>query len=131
MSERNYELEAAVAKHIYGHETEMLDVGFGLTLYLVNRVKRGEPVSIIGGRWERARDVSGEIVEFFIRQCPAWSLQIRDAWELIETIMRGSDDTLRSNFFRGVNWQQLAFCRAHEAAMVICQAAVEATRHDA
>jgi hypothetical protein len=81
---RNHEIETNIAKLVYRHETELLDTGFGLTLYLVD--KKGEQTGqfcLLGGGWQEARNKEGVIEKRWIRVCPAWTINLLDAWDLL------------------------------------------------
>jgi len=77
--ERDYLLEAKIAKQVYNRETEWLDTGAGLALYIMANELEDEQDSLLEGRME-----NGELVQRNGRLCPAWSTNMLDVWELVQ-----------------------------------------------
>lgn len=78
-------IQAEITKLVYGHETELLDTGFGFSLCLVDR--HGEQTGhfcLIGGSWKDARHEDGSIRKRYLRYCPCWTVNLHDVWELLQ-----------------------------------------------
>lgn len=86
------ELDEQCAKAL-GYDTLWADGGFGETLYLhdTGAVRESPNVTsncrLLGASWERLR-IDGEIVERFVRYCPAFSERLEDAKILEDEIER-------------------------------------------
>ncbi len=77
--QRDYRLEAKIAKQVYGRQTEWLDTGMGFTLYMTVDEVEDKNDTLLEARVE-----SGERVQRYGRLCPAWSTNILDVWELVQ-----------------------------------------------
>lgn len=79
---RELSLEALIAKLVYGHDTEILKTCevFSPSLHLI--AQDGE--KILGGEFQKARTQSGEMVNLHCRPCPAWTINLLEAWKLLQ-----------------------------------------------
>ena len=127
---RDNELEALIAEHIYHRDAEIIDIGYGFTLHFVSR--NAVPgfvayVSFTGGSFEKARRLNGDVVDIYCRYCPAWSVSIEAAWELMEYLNRPESDINWVTFRDALRKRGLSLgLPQHVAARNICEAALEA-----
>ena len=118
---RDTTLEAKIAQLVYGHHAKMVDVGFGLTLELIDKNAHTGTIRLIGGSWKKARTESGEIVELWLRSCPAWSLRLEDAWDLLQYCNKNAHDKYEQIILHLENILELE----SEAAAFLIAVAVE------
>ena len=127
---RDNELEALVAEHIYHRDAEIIDIGYGFTLHFVARYAVPGFVAYVnftGGAFEKARMQNGDVVEIYCRYCPAWSVSIEAAWELMEYINRTGSDLSWLAFRDALRRRGLSLGLPQGvAARNICEAALEA-----
>lgn len=136
------QLDALIARHIYGWDTAIYRDVFGHTLYIVDRsaVKTGEyssHVRLIGGSWERGYDAQDNLVEFFGRICPAYSTSIEAAMQIVEKhphyfYLVRSNDNGRFGWKEQMTWKCRFYApksmeaEADTAPLAICLAALKA-----
>lgn len=87
--QRNFALDMAIAKAIYGHDMMLLDSwGTGIC------VPHFTGKFILGGSKHKARTLDDTVIEIFSRPCPPYSYSIDSAYELL-WYLRTEHDAVR------------------------------------
>lgn len=137
------EMDALIARVVYGLDTEVFSDALGEALYIVDRhATRNGPNStsatVFGCSWVRARNRAGEIVDFFGRLCPMWSDGVI-VWELVDYLLARLDILVEGTTATATK-EPVWFCRladvnghqwhayASTRALAVCRAVLKASK---
>lgn len=130
MISRDQQLEAHLVKLLWNYDTVLIDSWDlkQLMLYVIDldyTNRRTTSVTVLGASWTKGRTETGEVIEIYGRPCPAYSYNIADAWDMLETLR---NDYVFSRDHRQL-WPMIEYRLErvqmwlkdqHEAARAIC-----------